>query len=91
MEGEKECLSLTDVNMVAQLLKAFFRELPEPLVPFRWAGLLIYMRRRAISCRPFDLLRHGSFDGSVFFIRLSFRLLYLFTLGSVDLSVFRFF
>lgn len=27
-------LPLTDVNMVAQLLKAFFRELPEPLIPF---------------------------------------------------------
>ncbi|CAN0339068.1 unnamed protein product [Discosporangium mesarthrocarpum] len=34
VEGEPLPLSLHDVNMVAQLLKAFFRELPEPLVPF---------------------------------------------------------
>ncbi|CAM9326296.1 unnamed protein product, partial [Sphacelaria rigidula] len=33
---EPECVVLRgeNVNMVAQLLKAFFRELPEPLIPF---------------------------------------------------------
>lgn len=41
VEGEPECLVLRDenVNMVAQLLKAFFRELPEPLVPFRYLSI----------------------------------------------------
>lgn len=35
VDVEEDCLRLTDVNMVAQLLKAFVRELPEPLFPFR--------------------------------------------------------
>lgn len=34
VQGGEGGLPLTDVNMVAQLLKAFFRELPEPLIPF---------------------------------------------------------
>lgn len=35
--GQSAGVRLTDVNMVAQLLKAFVRELPEPLIPFRCA------------------------------------------------------
>ena len=64
VEGEKDCLPLTDVNMVAQLLKAFFRELPEPLVPFRWAWRFCFLcRQLEIDLRShFILVVFRSFD-----------------------------
>ncbi|CAM9958348.1 unnamed protein product, partial [Hapterophycus canaliculatus] len=39
--GQSDGLRLTDVNMVAQLLKAFVRELPEPLIPFSVYGKVV--------------------------------------------------
>ncbi|CBJ29572.1 similar to Rho GTPase activating protein 24 [Ectocarpus siliculosus] len=47
--GATDCASssLMDVNMVAQLLKAFFRELPEPLVPFSAYSKVIAIAKAA--------------------------------------------
>ncbi|CAM9341000.1 unnamed protein product [Scytosiphon promiscuus] len=39
--GKAAGVRLTDVNMVAQLLKAFVRELPEPLIPFSVYGKVV--------------------------------------------------
>ncbi|CAM9396264.1 unnamed protein product [Ascophyllum nodosum] len=47
IDGEQDCLRLTDVNMVAQLLKAFVRELPEPLVPFSVYSKVVAIARAA--------------------------------------------
>eukprot|EP00903_Cladosiphon_okamuranus_P021819 g20063.t1 len=45
--GADRGVPLTDVNMVAQLLKAFFRELPEPLIPFSAYDKVIMIAKAA--------------------------------------------